>query len=95
MLGVLVHCIDKVLRGEGLEPFKLGNVPIPKFLRAGASYQDALILMIVAVQSLMAGLFFRWRYYRLEDDFKNKYKIKDKSSFADKLIEDFRKNDKF
>jgi len=93
LLGVLALCIDKVVKGRGLDAFMLGNMPIPKLLGAGASYLDVLIFMLIATLLLTIALFVRWRHYRLEDDFKKKYGIKDKSSFTDRLIDDLSKDD--
>ena len=87
-LGPLVHCIDKVIKGQSLEPFRLGNVPIPTFQGAGATYLDVLILFLVAFVAVNIAILIRYNQLRNERDFKKKYGIKDDKSFADDLIEE-------
>lgn len=47
-----------------LERFRLGNTEIPKFMGAGASNLDVLILCVVALVALVVGLVIRYFYFR-------------------------------
>ena len=87
-LGPTVYCLDKVINGQSLEPFRLGNVPIPSFQGAGASYLDVLILFGAAFLAVNIAMIIRYHQLKNERDFKKKYGIKDHKSFTDDLIEE-------
>jgi hypothetical protein len=76
-------CLKKVLDGEGLERFTIGNVIIPKFYGAYASCLDMVIFLTVAGIAVVGALLIE-RYYdyyqeKEEQDFKKKYQIKDEN----------------
>lgn len=74
-LGVAFYCAYQVSIGNGHEQFRLAFVDVPKYLGAGASYLDVLILDAIAVLALLVGLGFRYYYFRHERDFIKKYNI--------------------
>lgn len=80
-LGMAFHCAYQVSIGNGHEQFQLGFVDIPTYLGAGASYLDVLILNCFAVLALLAGLGFRYYYFRHERDFIKKYNIEAETGF--------------
>ena len=59
-----VVALDEIYQGNGLELFKLGNLPIPKFLGAGASNIEMFIFCIVGVIAISIGLIRRYLYLR-------------------------------
>lgn len=89
--------MDKVIHGEGQAEFRLGNVPIPKLLGAGATYLDVLILLSAAEIAMLGAILWRYKEYREEEDFKKKCGITEKRSFVDHLIDHHRtdENDQF
>jgi hypothetical protein len=84
-LGTAAYCAFKVASGEGHEQFRLGFVDIPKYLGAGASYLDILILDGMMVVALVVGFGLRYYHYRDERDFLKKYKIKGETGFTSDL----------
>ncbi|MAM89513.1 MAG: hypothetical protein CME36_19610 [unclassified Hahellaceae] len=76
------YCWYKVATGEGAEQFRLGFVDIPKYLGAGASYLDVLILNICVLLVLAVGFAVRYYQYRHERDFMRKYGIKGGTGFV-------------
>lgn len=54
-------------------------VDVPKYLGAGASYLDVLILDVFIILALCVGLGLRYYYDRHERDFIKKYNIKVKT----------------
>ncbi len=74
-LGMAFYCAYQVSIGSGHEQFRLGFVDVPKYLGAGASYLDVLILDVFVVLALLAGLGYRYYYFRHERDFIKKYNI--------------------
>lgn len=91
-VGAVLYSLDKVLRGQALEPFKLGNVPVPWLLGAGASYLEVLILLVALIIAFVVALAVRWHYYRDERDFRRKYKIPGKGAFGRDLADDLSKS---
>jgi len=80
-LGNLVHCAYQVSIGNGLLQYRLGFIEVPKYLGAGASYQDVLILNVCAVLALLIGIALRYYHYRHERDFIRKHKIEGETGF--------------
>ncbi len=78
-VGIAFHCVYQVSIGNGHEQFRLGFVDVPKYLGAGASYLDVLILDALIILALFVGLGFRYYYFRHERDFIKKYNIKVKT----------------
>jgi len=74
-MGMTIYCAYQVAIGNGLEQFQLEFVDIPKFLGAGASFLDVLILNCLIVIAIWGGLGYRYYYYRHERDFIKKYNI--------------------
>ena len=75
-VGIALHCVYQVSIGNGHEQFRLAFVDIPKYLGAGASYLDVLILDVLIILALCVGLGLRYYYFRHERDFIKKYNIK-------------------
>jgi len=67
--------------GNGLLQYRLGFIEVPKYLGAGASYLDVLILNACAVLALLIGIGLRYYHYRHERDFIRKYKIEGETGF--------------
>ena len=90
--GPIVYCLDKLINGKGLEPFRLGNLPIPWLQGVGATYQDVLIFFLVGLAASIVGIYFQYGAYREEEDFKRKYGIKEDKSFTDHMLDNIQKN---
>lgn len=59
-LGNLVYCSYQVYLGNGLLQYRLGFIDVPKYLGAGASYLDVLILNVCAIVALLIGIGLRY-----------------------------------
>ena len=80
-VGTAVYCAYQVSMGNGLAQFRLGLIEVPKYLGAGASYLDVLILDVLIVVALAGGFGYRYYYFRHERDFIIKYKIDAETGF--------------
>lgn len=68
-IGFIIYgviSLDKILKGEGLELFMLGNLPIPKYLGAGASNIEMFIFCVIGTLAIFIGLIRR--YLEMRDD---------------------------
>lgn len=61
-----VISLDKIIKGGGLELFMLGNLPVPKYLGAGASNIEMFIFCVIGVIAIFIGLIRR--YLEMRDD---------------------------
>lgn len=80
-LGLTALCLLKVQAGQGLQPFRLGMVDMPRFLGAGASYLDVLLLCLLVPAALLTALLLRYRYYRDERDFLRRHGLPGRTGF--------------
>jgi hypothetical protein len=80
-LGTAVYCAYQVSMGNGLLQFRIGFIDVPKYLGAGASYLDVLILDGLIVLALIIGLGYRYYHFRHERDFIKKYNIDAETGF--------------
>ena len=83
--GLLLYSLSKIIKGKGLESFRLGNVPIPKFYNT--SYIEVAIFAAVLVVAVGVGFYLRYITYGEEHHFKKLYKIKDDRKFSDDLMD--------
>lgn len=81
-LGVTFHCAYQISIGNGHEQFRLVFVDVPKYLGAGASFLDVLILDALIVLALLVSLGFRYYYFRHERDFIKKYNVEAETGFT-------------
>ena len=86
VFGPTVYCLDKVMNGQGNEIFRLGSVPVPKFLGAGATYWTVLVLDIFALVVIFVGIYLDHKEYKLEKDFRTKYGQEEPYLYSDYLI---------
>jgi len=80
-LGTAVYCAYQVSLGNGLLQFRLSFIDVPKYLGAGASYLDVLILDGLIVLALIGGFGYRYYHFRHERDFIKKYNIEAETGF--------------
>ncbi len=83
--GLLIYSISKVIKGKGLESFRLGNVPIPKFYNT--SYIEMVIFVLILVIAVGVGFYIRYISYGEELHFRRMYNIKDDRRLSDDLMD--------
>ena len=81
--GLMIYSALKILEGEGLSSFRLGNVPIWKFYTV--SYIEMAIFAAVLVVAVGIGFYLRYIKYGEEVDFKKKYGITNDRHFSDDM----------
>ena len=77
------YALINILEGQGLELFRLGNLPVPSLIHA--SNIEVAIACAAACIALAVGFYLRYVKYGDEIQFKRKYGIKDNRSFSDEL----------
>ena len=83
--GLLIYCTAKIIEGNGLESFRLGNVPVYKFYNA--SYIEVAIFCGALVVAVGVGIYIHYIKYGEELHFRKKYNIKDDRKFSDDLFD--------
>ena len=76
LFGVI--SLGEIMKGNALELFTLGNVPIPTFIGAGASNVEVSIFCFIGMVAILFGLIRRHLYLRDEYDFMRKHGISEK-----------------
>lgn len=80
---LLIYSYQKIQEGNGLEYFRLGNLPLPVFYET--TYVEMVIYAIALVVSLAVGFYLRYVTYGDELHFKKMYNIKDDRRISDDL----------
>lgn len=93
LLGPTVVCLDKIISGYGGAIFRLGNVPIPKYLGAGATYWDVFVLDVICLGVLCLGIYYDYSEYKLEKDFRSRYAKNTKYSYREYLCQRSKERD--
>jgi len=81
--GFGLYALSKILIGQGLEAFRLGNLPVPSMIHS--SYIEVSIFCAAAVVAVAVGFYFRYIKYGEDLHFKRKFNIKEDRSFADEI----------
>ncbi len=87
-LGIGLYAATQVYFGNGFGQFRLGNVDIPKFLGAGATYLEVFISSLVTIIALTGGLIARYKHYSPERNLLKQYNKAGKTGFFDDLGSD-------
>ena len=81
--GFGFYALSKIIIGQGLETFRLGNLPVPSFIHS--SNIEVSIFCATAIVAVAVGFYVRYIKYGEELHFKRKFNIKDDRSFADEV----------
>jgi len=86
--------LDGMLSKGPLEDFRIGNVEVPKYQGAGASFLDMFIFCAIALIALTVAIYLRYRHHKTTLDFFRKNGMTDidgdgkVDSFADDFLDD-------
>ena len=83
--GLFIYCLFKIVNGQGLAAFRLGNLPIVMF--DNASNIEVAIFSAILVVAVGVGFYLRYITYGEELHFKKTYNIKDERRYSDDMFE--------
>ena len=92
LFGVI--SLGGIIYKGALEDFKIGNVEIPKFMGAGASYLDVFIFCIIGILAVAISIYARYRHHKATIDLLRSKGIHDYDgdgkidNFTDKFLDD-------
>ncbi len=77
------YALVEILVGNGLEVFRLGNLPVPSMIHS--SNIEVIIFCAIACVALAVGFYHRYVTHGEEIHFKRKFNIKDDRKLSDDL----------